>query len=68
MLNQEAETEGILKQTKENGLGIRAYSPLAWLLNDDMVSSVIVGASLVEQLGQNMLSNKNSSSAIMKLR
>lgn len=111
ILNREPETEGILRQAKEQGSGFIAFSPLAqglltnryldgipadsriarggflkreeltdtmlgkikalnelaarrgqtlaemalaWLLKDDLVTSVIVGASSVEQLADNL--------------
>ena len=37
-----------------------AQMALAWVLNDDRVTSVIVGASSVEQLKSNMQSIRNT--------
>ncbi len=117
LFDREPETEGILKQAKENGSGFIAFSPLAqglltnrylngipedsrmahegflkketltgdilkkikalndlagergqtlaemslaWLLKDEMVTSVIIGASSVGQLADNLESVKNT--------
>lgn len=119
MLDREAETEGLLDQAKENGVGYIVYSPLAqglltnkyldgsipdgsrmalnqflkpehltedvlkklkklnelaenkgqtlaqmaltWVLKDNKITSVIVGASSVEQLKQNIISINETS-------
>lgn len=118
LFSREPETEGILQQAKENGVGFIAFSPLAqglltnrylngipedsrmargkflkkeqltetvlgklnalnevaaqrgqtlaemalaWVLKDDLVTSVIIGASSVEQLKDNLKSVENCS-------
>ena len=37
-----------------------AQMALAWVLRDSMVTSVIVGASSIEQLDNNLLSSRNT--------
>lgn len=65
-LKKEALTEGVLKQiTALNDVAVRrgqtlAEMALAWLLKDDLVTSVIIGASSVAQLADNLKAIENT--------
>jgi L-glyceraldehyde 3-phosphate reductase len=66
-LKPEQVTEDIIKKAKQlNGLaGLRGQSlaqmAIAWLLKDQRVTSVLIGASSVEQLNDNLAALGNSS-------
>jgi L-glyceraldehyde 3-phosphate reductase len=65
-LKKDTLTDEVLKKIKAlNGLAIErgqtlAEMSLAWLLKDNMVTSVIIGASSVKQLSDNLKSVKNT--------
>lgn len=65
-LKEEALTEDVLKKIKElNEIAAQrgqtlAEMSLAWLLKDDLVTSVIIGASSVAQLEDNLKAMKNT--------
>ncbi len=64
-LKQGMLTDEVLRKIQRlNDIAIRrgqtlAEMSLAWLLNDDLVTSVIIGASSVEQLKDNLQATKN---------
>lgn len=66
-LKKEALTEDMLRKIRDlNSLAARrgqtlAEMALAWLLKDGLVTSVIVGASSVEQLADNLKALRNTS-------
>ena len=65
-LKKEALTEDVLKRIKNlNEIAIQrgqtlAEMALAWLLKDDLVTSVIIGASSVAQLEDNLKAIRNT--------
>lgn len=65
-LKKDTLTDEVLKKIKAlNGLAVErgqtlAEMSLAWLLKDNMVTSVIIGASSVKQLADNLKSVKNT--------
>lgn len=73
-LKKESLTEKMLKQIKElNNIAVRCGQTLVemsllWLLKDNKVTSVIVGASLVEQLSDNIEVIKSISFDVEELR
>lgn len=73
-LKKESLTEKMLKQIKElNNIAVRrgqtlAEMSLSWLLKDNKVTSVIVGASSVEQLSDNIEAIKNVSFDVEELK
>ena len=72
-LKKEALTESVLAKAKAlNALALRrgqtlAEMSLAWLLKDEAVTSVIVGASSVDQLADNLKATENTTFAAEEL-
>ena len=73
-LKKEALTDEVLKKIKAlNELAIRrgqtlAEMALAWILKDDLVTSVIIGASSVGQLADNLKAIDNTAFSAEELK
>ena len=73
-LKKEALTDEVLKKIKAlNDLAIRrgqtlAEMALAWILKDDLVTSVIIGASSVGQLADNLKAIDNTAFSAEELK